>query len=57
MIHSHMDTVTSPRMTRPIQEGIPNAEGIDLLEVAHVVAGKKQKIQFNEIVMDWLGRV
>ncbi|NKB44347.1 MAG: alpha/beta fold hydrolase [Alphaproteobacteria bacterium] len=57
VVHSHMDTVTSPRMTRPIQDGIPNAEGLDLLEVAHVVAGKEQKIEFCKIVLDWLARV
>ena len=52
-----MDTVTGPRMTRPIQAGIPHAEGLDLLEVAHVVAGKEQKIEFCEVVLEWLGRV
>jgi 3-oxoadipate enol-lactonase len=57
IIHSHMDTVTGPRMTRPIQAGIPHAEGLDLLEVAHVVAGKEQKIEFCEVVLEWLGRV
>lgn len=56
IIHSHMDTVTSPRMTRPIQEGIPNAEGLDLPDFAHVVAGKEQKIQFCGVVFNWLGR-
>ena len=56
IIHSHMDTVTSPRMTRPIQKGIPNAEGLDLPDFAHVVAGKEQKIQFCDVVFNWLGR-
>ncbi|MDG2319116.1 MAG: alpha/beta hydrolase [Rhodospirillaceae bacterium] len=56
IIHSHMDTVTSPRMTRPIQDEIPNAEGLDLVDFAHVVAGKEQKIQFCDVVFDWLER-
>jgi len=56
IIHSHMDTVTSPRMTKPIQEGIRNAEGLDLKEFAHVVAGKEEKIKFCEIVLNWLAK-
>lgn len=56
IIHSHMDTVTSPRMTRPIQDEVPNAEGLDLVDFAHVVAGKEQKIQFCDVVFDWLER-
>ena len=56
IIHSHMDVVTSPRMTQPIQEGIRNSEGLDLKQFAHVVAGKEQKIQFCEILFDWLNK-
>ena len=51
-----MDVVTSPRMTQPIQEGIRNSEGLDLKQFAHVVAGKEQKIQFCEILFDWLNK-
>jgi 3-oxoadipate enol-lactonase len=54
IIHSHMDTVTGPRMTQPIEQGIPNAVGLHLEEFAHVVAGKQQKIEFCEIIMNWL---
>jgi len=56
IIHSHQDIVTSPRLTRIIEEGIPGAEGKDLLDFGHVVAGKEQKIRFCEIVFDWLRR-
>ena len=56
VIHSHLDIVTSPRMTQQIQDAIPNAEGHDLLNVAHVVAGKEEKIIFTDLVMDWLHR-
>jgi pimeloyl-ACP methyl ester carboxylesterase len=56
IIHSHMDIVTSPRMTLPIENGIKNSEGLDLKEFAHVVAGKEEKIKFCEVIFDWLGK-
>jgi pimeloyl-ACP methyl ester carboxylesterase len=54
IIHSHLDIVTSPRLTKPIEQGIPGATGLDLPEFAHVVAGKEQKIEFAAIVHKWL---
>jgi hypothetical protein len=40
----------------PIEEGIPNAEGVMMEDVAHVVAGKEQKIAFCEILFEFLDR-
>lgn len=57
IVHSHLDTVTGPRMTKPIEHGIPGAKGVDLYDVAHVVAGKDQKVKFAKIVNDWLASV
>ena len=56
IIHSHLDIVTGPRLTKPIEHGIPGAEGLDLPGFAHVVAGKEQKIDFAAIVHNWLDR-
>ena len=42
--------------TKIIEEGIPNAEGVMMEDVAHVVAGKEQKIAFCEILFDFLER-
>ena len=52
-----MDAVTGPRLTKPIEHGIPGAQGIDLPDVAHVVAGKEQQIRFAKLVHDWLASV
>lgn len=57
IVHSHLDIVTGPRMTKPIQDAIPGAKGLDLPEVAHVVAGKEQKIQFAQFVNEWMKSV
>ncbi|MDX2144043.1 MAG: alpha/beta hydrolase [Rhodospirillaceae bacterium] len=57
IVHSHLDIVTGPRMTKPIEHAIPGAKGLDLPDFAHVVAGKEQKIQFAKLVNDWMASV
>ena len=47
--------VTAPRTTIPIEQGIPGAKGLLWDDVAHVVAGKEQKIRFANTLFDWLG--
>ncbi|HJN00881.1 MAG TPA: alpha/beta hydrolase, partial [Gammaproteobacteria bacterium] len=54
IIHAGKDLVTGPRTTLPLEEGIPNAEGAMMEDVAHVVAGKEQKIAFCEILFNFL---
>lgn len=54
IIHAGRDQVTGPRTTLPIEHGIPGARGILWDDVAHVVAGKEQKIRFARTLFDWL---
>ena len=54
IIHAGQDQVTSPRVTRPIEQGIPNAVGVMMEDVAHVVAGRDQKRRFCEILLPFL---
>ncbi len=56
VLHAAKDFVTSPRYTRVIEAGLPNVEAVTMEEVAHVVAGKEQKIQFCNILFDFLER-
>lgn len=56
VIHAGKDLVTSPRYTRAIEDGIPGAEGVLMDDVAHVVAGREQKIAFGRILFDFLER-
>ena len=55
IIHAGKDVVTAPRTTLPIERGIPGATGLLWDDVAHVVAGKEQKIRFARTLFDWLG--
>jgi hypothetical protein len=54
VIHAALDIVTSPRTTLPIEEAIPGAIGETWGDLAHVVAGKSQKIRFCNRLFDWL---
>ncbi len=56
IIHSGHDQVTSPRTTLPLEQGIPDAEGVLMADIAHVVAGKEQKIAFCNLLFDFLER-
>jgi 3-oxoadipate enol-lactonase len=56
IVHAALDYVTSPRYTLPIERAIPGASGVTLPDVAHVVAGKEQKIRFGEVLFDFLTR-
>ena len=54
IIHAGKDVVTGPRTTLPLEEGIPNAQGVLMEDVAHVVAGKEQKIAFCKLLFEFL---
>jgi 3-oxoadipate enol-lactonase len=56
IIHAALDQVTSPRVTREIEMAIPGAQGLVWEDVAHVVAGKEQKIRFAHTLFEWLSR-
>ncbi|MEM8982739.1 MAG: alpha/beta hydrolase [Pseudomonadota bacterium] len=56
VIHAGRDTITGPWSTLPLEHGLPNAEGVTMPDVAHVVAGKAEKIAFNEILFPFLAK-
>lgn len=56
IIHAGLDQVTGPRTTRAIEAAIPGARSVCWEDVAHVIAGRDQKIRFCDALFDWLGR-
>lgn len=56
VLHAGADVLTGPRLTLPLERGIEGAEGVVWDDLAHVVAGKEQKIQFDQILGDFLAR-
>ena len=56
VIHAGEDIITGPRTTKPLEEGLRNSVGVTMADVAHVVAGKEEKIAFCKILFEFLGR-
>jgi pimeloyl-ACP methyl ester carboxylesterase len=54
VLHAGSDLITPPRLTRRIAAGIPGAVAIDWPALAHVVAGKEQRVRFDAIIGDFL---
>jgi|TARA_B110000444_G_scaffold254842_1_gene288055 3-oxoadipate enol-lactonase len=54
VVHAGSDVITGPRTTLPLEQGLPNVIGVTMPDVAHVVAGKQEKIAFNEILHGFL---
>lgn len=54
VVHSGQDQLTGPRTTQILEDGLPNARGVLMEDVAHVVAGKEQKIRFGNILLPFL---
>ncbi|MFT4582157.1 MAG: 3-oxoadipate enol-lactonase [Gammaproteobacteria bacterium] len=56
ILHAGQDLVTGPRTTEPLERGLPNATGVLMADVAHVVAGREQKKRFCDILLPFLAR-
>ncbi|MDA0824209.1 MAG: alpha/beta hydrolase [Proteobacteria bacterium] len=56
IVHAGQDLVTGPRTTEPLERGLPNATGVLMPDVAHVVAGREQKKRFCDILLPFLAR-
>jgi len=53
MINAAHDHVTSPRYTGAMAAMVPGCEQVTM-DVAHVIAGKEEKIAFCDILLPWL---
>lgn len=57
IVHCPLDAVTGPRLTRPIEQALPNARGHLLEGAAHVVAGKRMRARFSDLLGAFLDDV
>ncbi|MEE8600530.1 alpha/beta fold hydrolase [Euzebya tangerina] len=57
VVHAGQDVITRPEMTRVLEHGIPNAEGFEWPEIAHVIAGRDQRKRFDDLITDFFTRV
>jgi pimeloyl-ACP methyl ester carboxylesterase len=54
VFHNGEDRITGPRLTRPVQAGIPGAIGHDLPQAAHVVTGRDAVAAFAGRILEFL---
>jgi len=54
IFHSGQDLISGPRLTREIEELIPNSKGIDWPEAAHIIAGRDAKVKFSKYIESFL---
>lgn len=57
VVHAGADPITGVRTTTPLEEGIPGAEAYNWPDLAHIIAGRENKVRFDELIGDFLGRV
>jgi 3-oxoadipate enol-lactonase len=57
IIHCPLDIVNGPRLTKPIEKAIPNARGYILDGAAHVIAGRKMRARYAEVLLEFLEEV
>lgn len=50
VFHNGQDRITGPRLTRPVQAGIPGAVGHEMPQAAHVVTGRDAKAEFSRVL-------
>lgn len=53
VLHAGRDVITRPDMTRELEEGIPGARGVLWEDLAHVIAGKDQKVRFDRLLCEF----
>jgi len=56
VLHGERDILTPPRLTRVIEDGIPNATGQSWPDLAHLPAGRDQKKRFDSVVNDFFNQ-
>jgi pimeloyl-ACP methyl ester carboxylesterase len=56
VVHQGRDFMTAPRLTLPVEHGIPNARGYMMAEASHVVTGREAKKEFCEVLLGFLAQ-
>lgn len=54
VMHNGRDFITAPRLTLPVERGIPNARGHMMREAAHVVTGREGRKEFCDVLLGFL---
>lgn len=53
VMHAGADVITTPRLTLPLESGIPEARGALWPEAAHIIAGRQARNQFDALLAEF----
>lgn len=56
VVHNGRDFITGPRLTRPVEQGIPGAVGVMLENASHVPTDAADRETFRTAILDFLAR-
>ena len=56
VMHNGRDFITAPRLTLPVEHGIPVAEGLMLENASHVPTDRDDRDTFKDAILDFLAR-
>lgn len=56
VIHNGRDFITGPRLTVPVEQGIPGSVGFWLDEASHVPTAPADRAAFRDTIMSFIGR-
>ncbi len=54
--HNAMDFLTGPRLTLPVEQGIPGAESYTFANASHVITDREERAEFAELLLNFLAR-
>jgi len=57
VIHADADLLTGTRLTTPLEQAIPGAQGLVIANLPHVVAGREHKKLFSDAIGQFLAQV
>jgi pimeloyl-ACP methyl ester carboxylesterase len=55
VMHNGRDVITPPRLTVPVEQGIPGAQAHWMPEAAHVATGRVARAEFCDVLLGFLG--
>lgn len=56
VMHNGRDFITGPRLTMPVEHGIPGAEGLLLENASHVPTDQQDREAFRDAILGFLAR-
>ena len=54
VVHNAMDFLTGPRLTLPVEQGIPGAQGHTFANASHVITDRKERAEFAQLLLGFL---